>query len=460
MEPPPAPSICLSPSGPRIMRTRPSHPASRVISLVEALHPLGGTGGSPTSVLLARDPSEVDRIAATLDDDGVAWLTVPPGRRRRARVAVERAGLRVSGSWLAVPSGGPRTLLPLTSVTAADRSLLAARALQGRLAPLLARCSASILEETAPDVGLLVQRANAPPPLAWLADAASAPPVAVRAAWWDPADGIVLYGENTIVKSTGVGAGRDLLHEAEALRTLGATAAAAGARIPAVLYAGPAGSRIALTQAVLPGKRASDLLRARAGQLQRILESVVAWLVSWHLETRDVRPLTARDTEELVIGPAEALAADIPRFDRYLERLRSLAASLRDRAVPFAAAHNDLTTWNVLVESSSIAVVDWEVACAEALPLSDLDYFLVDAVATARRQARDAAYTVCTGDGPDAKLVRRLRAETREKLGVDGDAVELARHASWLTHARNEARRASPGAPRPFLGIVQKLAVE
>ena len=340
-----------------------------MINLVEALHPRGGTGGSSTAVLFARYPGEERRLAAALDDDGVAWLTVPPARRHRARRAVARAGLRVSGSWLAVPPREPRTLLPLTSVTAADRALLAASALQGRLASLLARCSASILEETAPEVGLLVQRTDAPPPLAWLAEAAAGPPVAVTTAWGDPADCVVLHGTETIVKSTGVGTRRDLLREADALRTLGPTAKAAGARIPSVLYSGPAGLRIALTQTVVPGRRASDLLHARPAELPAFLESVVAWLAKWHLKSRRTRTFSARDVEQLVIAPANALAAEIPGFSGYLERLELLAGSLRDRAVPFAAAHNDLTSWNVLVESSSIAIVDWESATAEALPL-------------------------------------------------------------------------------------------
>ena len=431
-----------------------------MINLVEALHPRGGTGGSSTAVLFARDPGEERRLAAALDDDGVAWLTVPPARRHRARRAVARAGLRVSGSWLAVPPREPRTLLPLTSVTAADRALLAASALQGRLASLLARCSASILEETAPEVGLLVQRTDAPPPLAWLAEAAAGPPVAVTTAWGDPADCVVLHGTETIVKSTGVGTRRDLLREADALRTLGPTAKAAGARIPSVLYSGPAGLRIALTQTVVPGRRASDLLHARPAELPAFLESVVAWLAKWHLKSRRTRTFSERDVEQLVIAPANALAAEIPGFSGYLERLELLAGSLRDRAVPFAAAHNDLTSWNVLVESSSIAIVDWESATAEALPLSDLDYLLVDAVATARRQPRNTAYAACAGDGPDAKLVQRLTARTRELLGIDEEAMELARHASWLAHARNEARRVPAGAPRPFLAIVRKLASE
>jgi len=444
------------------MRAKPSHSASSVFALVEALHPLGGAGDSSTAVMVLRDPrpEELDRLADELDDDGVAWVTVGPGRRRRARRALARRGLSVSGAWLAVPPPSPRTLLPLTSVPGAARSKLAASALQGRLAPLLARCSASILEEAAPGVGLLVQQPDATPPLAWLEEAGAAPPVAVRTAWWDPADGIVLHGAETIVKSTRTGAGRDPLHEAGALQVLGPAARAAGARIPSVLYAGPAGRRVALTQPFLPGRQASDLLRARPAELRAVLESIVAWLTEWHRGSKHSRPLSASDVEQLVTGPADALASEIPGFSRYRERLVGLAASLGDRPVPFAAAHNDLTTSNVLVGDGEIAVVDWESASAEALPLSDLDYLLVDAVAAARRQPRAAAYASCNGDGPDAQLVRRLRAETRAELGIDDSAAELARHASWLAHARNEARRASAGAPRPFLAIAQALAAE
>jgi thiamine kinase-like enzyme len=124
------------------------------------------------------------------------------------------------------------------------------------------------------------------------------------------------------------------------------------------------------------------------------------------------------------------------------------------RSLPFAAAHNDLTTWNILLDGENMGIVDWEAAEREALPLVDLDYLVVDAVAAARRIRRDIAFAACAGSGPDAQLARRIRHELQSASGIDEDMAELARHACWLGHARNEAARAQPAAPRPFLSIL------
>ena len=128
------------------------------------------------------------------------------------------------------------------------------------------------------------------------------------------------------------------------------------------------------------------------------------------------------------------------------------------RSLPFAAAHNDLTTWNILLDGTDIGIVDWEAADREALPLVDLDYLVVDAVATARHTRRDDAFAACAGNGPDAQLARRVRHELESAIGIDEDVAELVRHACWLGHAGNEAARALPDAPRPFLSILAAVA--
>ena len=239
-----------------------------------------------------------------------------------------RAGLRVSGSWLAVPPREPRTLLPLTSVTAADRALLAASALQGRLASLLARCSASILEETAPEVGLLVQRTDALPPR-----------VARRSCRRTPGcrdDG--LGGSRGLRRAPRDGNDSQVNGSRNQARP-----AARGRRLKDSRPHGqggrgqnPLGSLLRtgrIAHCTHADRRARE---ARLGSLARatrgaagLLESVVAWLAKWHLKSRRTRTFSERDVEQLVIAPANALAAEIPGFSGYLERLGCLPGTPR-----------------------------------------------------------------------------------------------------------------------------------
>lgn len=392
--------------------------------LIEALHPDGAASGSELVIGLAG--------AATLAPDGIAWIAVRPGRRAFARAQARRQGLRISGSWLALPSSNPRLLLPLSAASTATRRLLAARVLGGRLLHAVLGWRTRVIEELAPGVGLVVQRPDARASLAWLADAGVDEQVAISAGWHDKAQ-LVCVGETTIVKSSKEPGG--LEHEARLLRALAPSVERSGARAPSVVFHGNAGKRIALVEHALAGERVSALLRRDPSRLDAVVTQVTDWLSRWNLETRVTRALTADDLERLVFAPLRVVAPQLVDGARYTERVEALGRSLLGRDVRFAAAHNDLTTWNLLLDDGALAVVDWEAAESESLPLIDLEYFIVDATAAARRVERDVAF----------------RATARS-------ADELVRHACWLGHARNELERATPDSPRPFLAIVQTLA--
>jgi aminoglycoside phosphotransferase (APT) family kinase protein len=125
--------------------------------------------------------------------------------------------------------------------------------------------------------------------------------------------------------------------------------------------------------------------------------------------------------------------------------------------MPLVAAHQDLTSANVLVrDDGAIGVVDWASASPHALPLGDLVYALVDAQAAADRYADPAAsFALCFAPGG---LAEEPVARAAASLGLDEAAVELCVHACWLGHARNEAAR--PEGTRPFLRILRRLAEE
>jgi hypothetical protein len=437
------------------MGTHASDPTCRIAALVEALHPDGAVdavsrgGRAPADLVLAGAVSEI-----SLRPDGVAWIRVPPGRRRTTRRALARAGLVVRGSWLAVPRSAPRVLVRLVPRIG---NASAAAAVPGVFGRALAM-GGVLFEEVVPGVALLAQRPESRPPLTWACERGADAAVAVSASWHDDSKKIVVHGTSTVVKSTRNGASGDPAAEAAVVRELAAGARAAGAAVPTVVYAGPAGRRVALVEGLLPGMRAATHLHRRPDRVPAIVGRIAEWLQRWHVETRVLRPLEELDLERHLLAPARAFAETFPAGPEYVRRLEEIGGQALGRPFPFAAAHNDLTTWNVLLDGDRIGVVDWEVAEREAFPLVDLDYLIVDAISIARRARRDRAFASCSADGADAGFARELRQTVEAVTGVEPATAELARHACWLGHASNEAARTAPDAPRPFFSILKALA--
>jgi hypothetical protein len=271
--------------------------------------------------------------------------------------------------------------------------------------------------------------------LTWLTDAGVKGAVGIASGWHE-ASRLVLVGENLVVKSSTTDG---LRGEADVLQALGASVERAGGRAPSSAYHGPAGKRVALVESALTGERVSAILAREPARLPAIVERVTEWLTRWHGETQVSRAFTVDDLERLILAPLRVVAPELPNGTRYAERVETLGRSLVDRDVPFAAAHNDLTTWNLLLDGDALSVVDWEAAEHESLPFVDLDYFIVDANAAARHVERDIAF----------------RSAERVQLDIAPDIAELVQHACWLGHARNELGRGPAG---PFLRIVESLA--
>ena len=159
-------------------------------------------------------------------------------------------------------------------------------------------------------------------------------------------------------------------------------------------------------------------------------------------ETSFSRELLERE----LLAPAGAVG--LP--DSYVSELERMGRAAEGKPVRLVAAHNDLTTANVLVAGGGrLAVVDWDTAAPRALPLGDLLYLLADAEAATRGFAdRVAAFFAA----PRGEHERR----SRDALGLDETVADLCFHACWLRHAANEAMR--PEEARPFLEIVRAIA--
>src|SRR5207302_4534561 len=180
------------------------------------------------------------------------------------------------------------------------------------------------------------------------------------------------------------------------------------------------------------------------------------WLTRWATTTAATTKLAAEVVDTLSLGPLRALAGELP--SRFVALIEAQAERLIGQPVQTTAAHNDLTMWNVMVrEDGSIAVLDWENATSHALPLTDLFYAIVDAVAATYRYAdRPAAFRSCFEQtGARAAWAGALVHAQRRELGFDERLVATAFASCWLRHAHSERQRRLEYG---FLALLNELA--
>jgi hypothetical protein len=116
--------------------------------------------------------------------------------------------------------------------------------------------------------------------------------------------------------------------------------------------------------------------------------------------------------------------------------------------------------WNVLVDAQgAIGVLDWAEAEHAGLPLTDFFYAVADAAAACEGYPHrlEAVRACFEPGGTRSDHVALLQERLRESLQLSPEAVELAFHACWLRHARNEQRSAN--APEgEFVAIARWVA--
>jgi hypothetical protein len=260
-------------------------------------------------------------------------------------------------------------------------------------------------------------------------------------------------GPDLLVKAALDDGGRERLRrERDALVALGPGASGAGARVPVVRANAPSW---ALAMDVLPGTSAATILARAPGRLEQILAAVVAWSSAWSLSTASPRALTAQVLERELLDPLAIIERAGVSLAGYRERLHRLAGHLEGGRLPLTAGHNDLTMANVLIDGGGVGIVDWEAASPECLPLADLWYALVDALARAQRLSHPQALARLVSDTPAAAVWGAPGALART-LALTDDQALAAFHACWLGHAANEVSRSELGGP--FLAIVRALA--
>ena len=191
------------------------------------------------------------------------------------------------------------------------------------------------------------------------------------------------------------------------------------------------------------------------------IEQIADWLVRVAVDTASEPPAIQPELERLAreVVPAWRDAGAGPELLDGLDRL------------PAVLQHNDLGTWNIMVTLGSFTAVDWESARRHGLPLWDLWYLLVDALAQIDR--------VTTLEGREQHFVRLFRGELRtsslvfewtrraaKASNVPLDAVGRiatlcwAHHGLSLVNRLDDLRSVVPGAlPHYWLEFSKRIAL-
>jgi hypothetical protein len=140
------------------------------------------------------------------------------------------------------------------------------------------------------------------------------------------------------------------------------------------------------------------------------------------------------------------LTADEQRFLKSQIEILSSAGEL-----PLAIQHGDPGVWNMLATPNGrVAVLDWEAAETDGMPLWDLYYFLrTYAVGVARARGTRDSLTAFTeqllSPTPLSEAVGAAVACYATRMGLAPQLVEPLFHTCWMHRALKEATRLNPG---------------
>jgi hypothetical protein len=172
---------------------------------------------------------------------------------------------------------------------------------------------------------------------------------------------------------------------------------------------------------VTPGDRSVKL---------RLIERIGGWIL-------ELGRLT-QTTPEAMGAERERLRSEVaPRWSEL-----GVHSELVDELPPLAAVaqHNDLGTWNVVVDNGDFVVVDWENVRGAALPLWDLLYFLGDAFvlldgSSGPEQLPAQMVRLFAGEAPSSPLLFAWVRRAAEAAAVPSDAVGAIATLCWLSHS-------------------------
>jgi hypothetical protein len=210
-------------------------------------------------------------------------------------------------------------------------------------------------------------------------------------------------------------------------------------RAPRFYGISEAGGRPFVVESAALGAPLVNVLRAPLGDEHKreLVEAVAAWLVGLGSAS-----IGAPDEADPLRGlhVAGQLAAD-RGFD--LDELRGRVAGL-----PTVLEHGDVGLEHVIADGASFVVIDWELARRNGIPLTDLAFFLAQALPVLDGEVDDPSYgkqeafaRLFRGQSPSSPLLFRWFGRACEAWGIPRNAVPALAGITWLRLADVDVRR-------------------
>ena len=182
------------------------------------------------------------------------------------------------------------------------------------------------------------------------------------------------------------------------------------------------------------------------------LHSVLDWFVQLGATTADHSAATSQKA-------AEVLQTLLDRFNEIYHLTTEQKAFLSEqlaiiahnhRSFPLVFQHGDPGTWNIMATpGQSVALLDWEAAEPQGIPLWDLFYFMRSyCVGAARTQGihdRLQGFTkLFLADTPLSRVMLDTMERYSTRIGLESALIEPLFYLCWVHRALKEATRLSP----------------
>jgi aminoglycoside phosphotransferase (APT) family kinase protein len=140
--------------------------------------------------------------------------------------------------------------------------------------------------------------------------------------------------------------------------------------------------------------------------------------------------------------------------------------------LPIVFEHRDCAPWNIVLSAAgNPALLDWESAEPQGLPLLDLVYFLANATfilegALDSGRTRESYRRMLDPSTAPGAVAAQSLERYCHALGLDPLGVRPLRLLTWIVHARSDYSHSTLESPRPpaqetlaastFLGLVRE----
>lgn len=223
-------------------------------------------------------------------------------------------------------------------------------------------------------------------------------------------------------------------HEAEILRRARTLPPHLRRFFPRFLAAGKHKGQEWLALEQMPGLFAD----VAVADLDQLTERAARVLTELHLATRREVQIDRTVYDSLVGGLLASARDRHPSCAELLAQIDlRLRAALLSRTMPLVWMHGDFKIENVGIDRDSrqvVAIIDWELAVPEGLPLVDLKYLLVYNRMIRGRVPFDEVYRTVAGSGAWSPFESRLLGQYVERLGLD-DELRQALRVLFVIHA-------------------------